>query len=296
MSVDQLTRQPSTGRPDPLSLVTDGIIEAFKRDGVVWIPQLLSPAWLSLLEFGLKRNMNNPGPYGLWHWEGQPGSYWDDYCNYAAIPEYQRLLADSPIADVVAKLMQSKELWLFGDQIFVKEGGNSRPTRWHQDSPFWMAEGDKTATMWISLDPLTEDETLEVVAGSHKQTIYRPNLVSTGQYSRRDENDQRADTFDLSNAPSLPDIDNERDRWPIVTWASKPGDVLIFHPSALHGGAGMREGGRRRSVSLRFFGDDVHYVERDIPHDPPFPGVSEALKPGDLLRHPWFPKLYPRPV
>lgn len=295
MTVDPSIRPPSTGRPDPLSRVTDEIVATFRRDGVVWIPKLLSPAWLSLLEFGLRRNMNNPGPYGLWHWEGEPGSYWDDYCNYAVVPEYQRLLADSPIVDVMAKLLGSEELWLFGDQIFVKEGGSSRRTRWHQDSPYWMAEGDQTATMWISLDPLTENETLEVVAGSHRQTIYRPNLVGTGQFSRSDDQGAAA-LVDLSNAPPLPDIDGERDKWPIVTWASQPGDVLIFHPSALHGGAGMREGGRRRSVSLRFFGDDAHYVERGIPHDPPFPGVSEMLKPGDLLRHPWFPKLYPRPA
>jgi hypothetical protein len=58
----------------------------------------------------------------------------------------------------------------------------------------------------------------------------------------------------------------------------------------------MREGGRRRSVSLRFYGDEVRYIERGIPPDPPFPGVAETHKPGDLVRHPWFPQVYPRPA
>jgi ectoine hydroxylase-related dioxygenase (phytanoyl-CoA dioxygenase family) len=297
MSVAEVVGENGRARPDPLALVTPEVVEAFARDGAVWIPGLLSPTWLALLELGLKRNMNNPGPNGFWHWAGEPGEYWDDYCNYAAIPEYQRLLADSPIVDVMAKVLRSENLWLFCDQIFVKEGGYSRPTRWHQDTPFWLADGERTATMWISLDPLTAEETLEVVAGSHKQQLYNPNVVGTGQFTRQVESGTEAETLAMverRNAPPLPDIESEREKWPIISWASQPGDVLIFHPSALHGGAGMREGGRRRSVSLRFYGDEVRYIERGIPPDPPFPGVAETHKPGDLVRHPWFPKLYPR--
>ena len=56
----------------------------------------------------------------------------------------------------------------------------------------------------------------------------------------------------------------------------------------------MREGGSRRSLSLRFFGDEVRYIQREVAPDPQFPGVSEALQPGDLLRHSWFPQVYPR--
>jgi ectoine hydroxylase-related dioxygenase (phytanoyl-CoA dioxygenase family) len=293
MSVAQATRAAAATSADPLSLVTDEIIEAFARDGAVWIPGLLSPAWLTLLELGLRRNMNNPGPHGFWHFAGQPGEFWDDYCNYAAIPEFQRLLVDSPVADVVAKVLQSRELWLFCDQIFVKQGGFSRRTPWHQDSPYWMADGEQTATMWIALDPLTEEETLEVVAGSHKYPLCIPSIAESGEYIRTG-GEHKGKLPALHKGPMLPDIESEREKWPIISWASNPGDVLIFHPTTLHGGGEMREGGRRRSVSLRFFGDDARYVERGIPPDPPFPGVAEMLKPGDPLRHPWFPKVYPR--
>ena len=296
MSVAQAPRPPAIVRPDPLSLVTDEIIASFRRDGAVWIPGLLSPSWLTLLELGLKRNMNNPGPHGFWHFAGEPGEFWDDYCNYAAIPEFQRVLADSPIADVMAKVLQSSELWLFCDQIFVKQGGFSRRTPWHQDTPYWLADGEQMATMWIALDPLTEAETLEVVAGSHKYPLCQANVAESGEFIRQAE--KRGGKKPLpkrANAPLLPDIQSEREKWPIISWASQPGDVLIFHPTALHGGGEMRDGGRRRSVSMRFFGDDARYVERSTPPDPPFPGVAEALSPGDPVRHPWFPQLYPRP-
>ena len=138
--------------------------------------------------------------------------------------------------------------------------------------------------MWIAIQPLAKEETLEFVAGSHLGPIYDHLPVRV---------DAMADARSPTGVPKLPDIERARDKWPIVSHASQPGDVLIFHPQILHGGAGMREGGTRRSLSLRFFGDRARYVEREAGHDPQFPGVSEVLRHGDLLRHPWFPQVFP---
>jgi hypothetical protein len=271
-------------RPDPLSLVTDEVIARFERDGAVWIPGLLSPNWMRLIEVGVQRNLGMPGPYAIRHFEGEPGEYHDDFGNFGVIPEYQRLLADSPLAAVTARLLRSESLWLFLDQIFVKEGGRSNRTPWHQDIPWLMADGEQFVTAWIALQPLAEEETLEFVAGSHKGPIYDHAVEWTPEQLL------------ATSAPKLPNIEAERDKWPIVSHASRPGDVLFFHPQTLHGGGEMREGGKRRSLNLRFFGDRTRYVDREAGHSPEFPGVAEALQHGDLLRHPWFPKVHPRPA
>ena len=56
----------------------------------------------------------------------------------------------------------------------------------------------------------------------------------------------------------------------------------------------MREGKKRTSLGFRLFGDNVKYIEREgVRPDPYFAGVSEALTPGDPLRHPWFPQIRP---
>src|ERR1700733_2474327 len=102
---------------DPLSLVTEDVVEAFHRDGAVWIPGLLSPTWMRLIAQGVQRNLNSPGPQLIKHFEGQPGEYLDDFGNYLVNPEYQRLLADSPIVDVVAKVLRTRKLYYFLDQI-----------------------------------------------------------------------------------------------------------------------------------------------------------------------------------
>jgi ectoine hydroxylase-related dioxygenase (phytanoyl-CoA dioxygenase family) len=287
---------PSNGRGNQAAIdrVTPDLVEQWERDGALWIPGLLSPAWLALIAQGIQRNLTSPGPNAETRYAGQPGEFYDDFCNYPAIPEYQRLLEDSPLVDVIAKLLNTERLWLFYDQIFLKEGGYSRATPWHQDIPYFCGNGRQFADAWISLEPLTEDETLEVVAGSCNGPVY--NGVRAGKPGLDLEDDDKSAFVDKEDIyPPIPDIDNERDKWPIISWASQPGDVLIFHPATLHGGAAMREGGRRRTLSVRFFGDDVVYVERPgMRVAPPFPGVSEALSPGDPLRHPWFPQLLPR--
>ncbi|MBO9694693.1 MAG: phytanoyl-CoA dioxygenase family protein [Sphingopyxis sp.] len=267
--------------------ITPEVVRKFETDGAVWLPGLLTRPWLDLIEAGMRRNINSPGPNSRRHYPGEPGTFYDDHCNYAAIPEFQRLLEDSPLADVMAKILQTANLWLFFEQIFVKEGGHSRRTPWHQDTPYFMADGRQIGSMWISLDPLASEETLEVVAGSHLGPLYNGTAF--------DPDDDTAPVFDPRKFPRLPDIEREREKWNIVSRASEPGDVLVMHPSILHGGAEIREGHRRRTLSIRMFGDDVVYVERPgAGHSPAFPGVSEALNPGDPLRHPWFPRLLPR--
>ena len=62
---------------------------------------------------------------------------------------------DSPIADMIGVLVDSKEIWLYSDEFFIKGGGSNR-TPWHQDMPYWPLEGEKIASMWISLDPLPQ--------------------------------------------------------------------------------------------------------------------------------------------
>jgi hypothetical protein len=65
----------------------------------------------------------------------------------------------------------------------------------------------------------------------------------------------------------------------------------------LHGGGPTSEGRRRRTLSVRVFGEDVVFDERpkSRPTVPRTPGLELVLKPGDPLRHPYYPRLRPVP-
>src|SRR3546814_17132664 len=80
--------------------------------------------------------------------------------------------------------------------------------------------------------------------------------------------------------PSVPDIESDRTRWDIVSFDTQPGDVLIFHPQMLPGGAPMVSGQRRRTVTLNVFGPEARLRPRPAGHAPTFPGLENVLEPG----------------
>jgi ectoine hydroxylase-related dioxygenase (phytanoyl-CoA dioxygenase family) len=142
--------------------VTEAMRQAFWDDGAVLLPQVLERTWVDLVELGVQRNLRNPGPYFQHHYAGTPRAFIDDYCNYAAIPEYQMLLRWSPIVDVVAAVLGSERLWLFYEQIFVKDAPEreARRTPWHQDTTYWITGGTQLAGFWITLDDTPAEESL----------------------------------------------------------------------------------------------------------------------------------------
>jgi ectoine hydroxylase-related dioxygenase (phytanoyl-CoA dioxygenase family) len=274
---------------DPVALITDDVIEGYRRDGVVFLPQALHPEWLLLAEMGLNRVLGDSGQKKHKFFDDQPGEFLETVRNFEVTPEIQRLMYDSPIADMISVLVGSPEMWLYSDEFFIK-GPGSRRTPWHQDLPYWPLAGEKIASMWISLDPLGADECLEYIPGSHRRTIY------DGFNPRRVAEDPTL-PFYGEELPPLPDIEASRGEWDIVSWPITPGDVVIAHPGVLHGGGPTSATTQRRTITVRCYGDDIVYARRppSRPTVPRTPGLSLQLQPGDPLRHPWYPQLRPRP-
>lgn len=260
--------------------------ERFRTDGVVHLPGVLHPEMVDLLATGIERNLRNPGPYQSRLYEGTPHEIIMDHSNFRTVPEYRILMADSPIAQIVAAVLASEELWLFFDQIWVKQPGTERRTPWHQDATYWMAGGSQVAGFWMSADSLTAAESLEFVRGSHLGPVYSGQQMKLyGDVSPY---------YGESELPPIPDVEADRSSFDIVSWDHDPTDAVLFHPATLHGG-GAGEG-VRRTLSLRFFGDDGIYSPRPGRPSPPCPGTGALLEGGDLLKaSSWFPRVLPRP-
>jgi ectoine hydroxylase-related dioxygenase (phytanoyl-CoA dioxygenase family) len=250
---------------------------------VVHMPQVLDKTWIDLIDLGVQRNLKGPGPYSARFFEGTEREFYHDFCNYAAIPEYQMLLRESPFAETVAEILGTKNLWLFFDQIFIKDGGLTKRTPWHQDLTYFCTSGTQIAACWITLDELPASESLEFVRGSHHGTVY----------AGADFGQPASDEDEVY--PALPDIEADRSAFDITSFDNDPGDVVMFHPGLLHGGASMELGRSRRTLSLRFYGDDVVYASRPV-LSPPYPGLSAMCEVGAPLRSSWFPQVVPKPV
>ncbi|UWQ50325.1 phytanoyl-CoA dioxygenase family protein [Leisingera caerulea] len=261
-------------------LITPEHVEQFQRDGVVLIRGLFTDQ-VELLRAGVAANMDNPGPYASDNEKaGQTGRFFDDYCNWTRITEFQQAIADSPVAEVAADLMKSQSVQMFHDHVLVKEPGTSMPTPWHQDGPYYFVEGEQTISFWSPLDEVNE-ATLRCVAGSHK---WEKEVLPTRWVSEED-------FFpDEGQYMAVPDPDAEGMK--VLEYPMQPGDAVAFNYKTLHGARGNTSASRRRAFSLRLVGDDARYVERPGRTSPPFPGHD--MQPGQRLREDWFPILLQR--
>ena len=238
--------------------------------------------WVTDIRAGIERNMKHPGPYAAENLEeGEEGRFFDDYCNWTRIPEFESVVRGSPAAEVAAALMGSSKAQMFHDHVLVKEPGTAKPTPWHQDAPYYFVEGEQTVSFWSPMDPVAE-ASLRCVAGSHKWA--RPVLPTRwlseeGFYP------------DVESYLPVPDPDADPDRYRVLEWEMEPGDAVAFHFKTLHGARGNLSTIRRRAFSLRIVGDDARFVTRQGPTSPPFPG--HGMSEGNLLRIDWFPIIYP---
>lgn len=268
----------------------------FAREGVACVRGVLDGRGITFAEQAFTWSLEHPGPGAREVLAGRPGAFFQDHSNPEAFPHYLPLICETGLAGSVADILGSDNLWLLYEQIWLKDGGERRATPWHQDLPYLPLAGDHIATVWLNLDPIAEADSLQFVRGSHRGPLYNPTAF--------DASDPSAAMYEDGVWPPLPDIESDRSAWDIVAWGVAPGDVVIFHPAILHGGAGTRAGERRRSISLRFIGDDAFVADRpeaglaDVDRlkanrDDLDPMQQLALEPpGSLFRHSAFPKVW----
>lgn len=262
--------------------VTTKDIDTYQQDGIVLIRGLFADH-VATLRKGVERNMAEPGPYASNNQKaGQTGRFFDDYCNWQRIPEFQQVIETSDAAEVAAQLMQSNTVQMFHDHVLVKEPGTSMATPWHTDGPYYFVEGQQTISFWSPLDPV-KDATLRMVAGSHK---WEKPVLPTRWVSE--------ESFFPNEDDYMPIPDPDADGMRVLEWEMEPGDAVAFNYHILHGARGNTAPQRRRAFSLRLLGDDARYVERPGPTSPPFPGHD--MTQNQKLREDWFPMLWPRPT
>jgi ectoine hydroxylase-related dioxygenase (phytanoyl-CoA dioxygenase family) len=267
---------------------------AFARDGVVCLRGLLGERDLAEALAAYEWSLAHPSPSANVYAGGE-GRFYQDLANRQAQPVYRELVQATPAADALAALWGAPDVWFMYEQVFLKEGGGTRRTPWHQDSSYLPVDGDQIGVVWICFDAVARAHSLELVPGSHRGPMY--------DGSRFDPADDTAPLYGDGSLPRLPDIEANRAAWEIVSFAVEPGDAVVFHPGLLHGGAATNPGARRRTLSLRFFGADAHYAARPFLTDKPIPEARATsvfqllpgrLAPGDPFRHPEFPRVRPK--
>jgi ectoine hydroxylase-related dioxygenase (phytanoyl-CoA dioxygenase family) len=237
-----------------------GFAERFFRDGVLIVENAFSEEDMALIEAAWQGNFDNPSALAQHLYAESGGTFIQSVEDSSTKPAFAEMFRDTPVVDIARDVFGSGGVWYFHDQLFFKQGAIDKPVRrtpWHQDTPYHPIDGSKFVVFWIPLQDIAQENALEVIRGSHNQTLYN------GSYF--DPSDDTLPVYDEKEMPRLPDVEADREAWDIVTCGMRRGDVLIFHPSCLHGGGPTPAGATRRSLSLRMLGDDVVHVARPAP-------------------------------
>ncbi len=263
--------------------LSDQNIADFKREGAIHLHGLFQSHWLESLAIGVAKNFADPGPYSTVYTQpGQPGGFYDDYCNWQRIHEYQEFIEKSPAAEIAGKLMGSTTARIYHEHVLIKEPGTREATPWHHDMPYYGVDGDHAVSIWLPLDPVPRAVCPEFVAGTHDSgKLYYPRLFRTSE--------NYGDN--IPGFETIPEIDANRDQLKILSWDLQPGDCIVFHMRTIHGAPPTTNlKSRRRGFSTRWIGDDVRFAVRPWKTSPPFPEVE--LSHGDCMNHPSFPQLW----
>ena len=156
----------------------------------------------------------------------------------------------SRIVDIIADLLGSDDIKLYGDQLFMKAAVTGTEQPWHQDSASWRDIFPMDlVTAWTAIDQAkVENGCLNFVPGTHRWGMMRkPQL----------------DWF-------LEDLGSEP--WPIVAAPLNPGSISFHHSLVLHQSNANLSGQRRRGYAVHYMRAASQRDESvsDAPKMPPF--------------------------
>lgn len=285
----------------PLNPVTETHMAAYKEQGVVCLRQMFDMDWIQRLLAAWERvqvQLTQVGEAQLLPsvytktdplleaemrasaarrsaMDGNPSKSKMNSAKYMHKwdPDFKAFALESPAGALVGEVLQANHVRFFWDQMFEKRAGGDLDTYWHTDQASWPTRGEQLPSLWMPLTPVSEDQSLEYIAGSH---------ADRSEYWGRAWNAQNLDKLGQRPLDRLEFIDFEKRRsepdLKFLKWAMEPGDVMIFHPRLYHGGGPNRNPHRERiALSTRWFGDDVVWNPR--PGDVNVPGL-----PHDRMR------------
>jgi ectoine hydroxylase-related dioxygenase (phytanoyl-CoA dioxygenase family) len=255
--------------------------DTYERDGVVCLRRIFPDRWLTFLSEAIEEAMAHPGPHAE-DYETSEGSgrFFGDLELAGRLPAFRRFVLESPAAEIAGRLMGASRINFFYDQLLVKEPGTSARTPWHQDQPYWAVSGRQVCSLWLPLDPVPRNVSVEYIRGSHRWPEYNPAHFSDGS------------AYSGTGLPPLPDIEAGRSKYDIASFALEPGDLLAFQAMIVHGAPGNSGRHRRRALSTRWTGDDARYCVRR--GEVAIPTSDPGLKHGDRMDSERFPVAWKR--
>lgn len=183
-----------------------------------------------------------------------------------------RFVFNPRLAEMARRLTRSNGIRLFHDHLMIKTGesGESRPTPWHQDLPYFPMQQAGALSCWMALDDVDEDNgTLCFLPGSHKL----PRFKGQGGI-------ERVTTEDIYRA--FPELESTE---PYVV-RMNAGSCTFHNANLFHLGTANRSNRERRAMIIVYMPDGTTHDDKGDPLTKPL-----GFKEGDPIVGEIFPIL-----
>jgi ectoine hydroxylase-related dioxygenase (phytanoyl-CoA dioxygenase family) len=234
--------------------LTQEQIDRFRRDGYLYIGQVLTPDELEEARVAYHRIMDG---------EKKPDSFRDlgledqsikgkasilQVLNaYALEDVFWRIESKPEVLDVVEGLIGTSNIRLYGDQALYKPPKHGSRVLWHQDNGYWQLDPPNVVTMWLALDDADDTNgCMRMIPGSHLK-----GLLSHVQSSEREE--LRGLEVDESQAVSV---------------HVPAGHAMMHHCLTLHGTQGNYSDRPRRAIAITYIPADARQHGKPMTDNP----------------------------
>ena len=229
---------------NPISL-SDEQIAFYRKNGFIQIDHVLSDEELGELRQCIEEAMGAEDGRAV-HTSQTDGVYyrvlnqkvntWRDHAGMANYVFHPRF------ADLALQLTGASGIRLFHDHALWKMPGDSKPTPWHQDFPYWPMEAPGALSIWIALDDVDESNgCMMFVPKSHQAGKLQPISLSDPQ-----------NLFDYVQ-------DEELASDKAVICRMKAGSCTFHHGQTFHYAHANATDRPRRVLAIIFTPDDIVY-------------------------------------
>jgi phytanoyl-CoA hydroxylase len=212
--------------------VSQDQIEAFRRDGYVHLPAVLSPNEVDEIEAVYDRFLRGEiSVEGKDFNDMTTGEHGGDPSTYAIVnvmlprrylPAWRGNIFEQRALSI-GRQLQGTELVIDFDQLLAKQPGRADAVfGWHQDQAYWIDTDDRrTATCWLAVEDSTiENGCMQFVAGTHHLPV-RPHRPLHGERS--------------SSHTLVTDLHDDDVVRPVPI---RRGDITVHNEGVLHGSGG----------------------------------------------------------
>jgi uncharacterized protein (DUF885 family) len=191
-------------------------IQEYRLNGVALVRGLANSALITPLRIATDDALAAPGPSAetCETYEGKTLSF-GQLQVWQKLPAFRDAVLPGPMAQIAAEYMASTQARFFYDEVLVKEPSSKRRTPWHQDNPYWKVAGCQIRSLWLAIDDVDADTSLEFVRQSHEWPEHNPSHFADGS------------PFTGTGLAALPDIEADQSGYDIVSYALEPGGVRI---------------------------------------------------------------------